>query len=666
MTFPGPMLPLSAIGCWHTIFKERLLDGSQNDESSFENKRVGKVAFIRQLSNFFGFFIPGEHILSFLRTDLNRSFRSKRRHMARNSMVWMTFSRQLDLLINKTQSILPDARALKNIYESIRRDLTPMKSSCTDNRARQLFTALDSKLEKAIDGCPHQIVARRPHIDAILDNLSKLKSDLSYILEGTGDPAAHWAPLGQLDSNNHPNISDNYAPAIPQNVPVRNDVLTSLPKSFDGNQQLAQDLRNEKTEHSSTKEELRRLHESYDTLLPMYQDNEALLKSARVEIHELTAKIANVESDVRNLRAQVEDQNRQADVYSFTILQLEEASRRFDQLKVDDFLRSAASDLPSTFRAFVEELLRLAAYIEQRSPDTNNNDAEIKDQIERIAEFVYQLPAGKDLIASDRFTPAERVYQVTLLQNRLQHRLEEAGLSLIYPAVGEAFDSSKHLSDDPKIHWFRKGYSHNTIAVVVAVGYSFKGQVLKKALVEKYMRDQTAGTEQENEGSEEASFSSQLESRDDNIERQPLPTGEVTANGENKVLSGEALISSSQAAPIIPISEEAQDGTGSGLETIREEREDMSDHSASEVVLIDEKGDQIQSSAPLVEAYVSFMSANNDDIEQKTSVTDEMAAVVPEQEVSPLEPEKNLIEPEENDQSSTKSPRKRQVPKDAY
>ena len=666
MTFLGPMRPLSAISCWRTIFKERLLDEGQNDGSSFKNKRSRKVTFYGLLTNFFGFFVPDEHIIAFLHSDLNRSFRSKSRHMARNSMVWMSLSRQLDLLINKTQSIPPDARALKNIYESTYRELTPMKSSCTDSRARQLFTALDSKLEKAIDGCSHQIVARQPHIDAILDNLSKLKSDLSYILEGTGDPAAHWAPLVQIDSGNHPNISDNYAPAIPKNVPVRNDALTSLPKSVNGNQQLAQDLRNEKTEHSSTKEELRRLHESYDRLLPRYQDNEALLKSARVEIDELTAKIANVESDVRSLRAQVEDQNRQADTHSYTILQLEEANRRFDQLEVDDFLRSAAGDLPTAFRAFVEELLRLAAYIEQRSPDTNNNDAEIKDQIERIAEFVYQLPAGKDLIASDRFTPAERVYQVTLLQNRLQHRLEEAGLSLIYPAVGEAFDSSKHLSDDPKIHWFRKGYSHNTIAVVIAVGYSFKGEVLKKALVEKYMRDQTGGTEQENEGSEETSSSSQLENRDDNIESQPLPAGEVTANGEYMTLSGEALISSSQAAQITPISEEAQNGAGSGLKTNREEREDASDHSASEVVLIDEQGDQIQSSTPLVEAYVSFMPANNDYIEQNTLVTDEVTAVVPEQEVSPLNPEENPIGPEENGQPSTKSPRKRQVPKDAY
>ena len=532
-----------------------------------------------------------------------------------------------------------------------------MKGKCTDKQARQLFAWLGSELDKAIARYSYQVIARQNDIDALVDTLTDLGLKLKDALEGTGTQQAQWTFLEQFDNGNEPYIPHTSADSVSKRPAHEYASPASLPKSINSNAQLSQDLSNEKTNHRVTKEELRKIRESYESLFPKYRENEALLKTANAEIYDLTQKIANFESDILGLRTKIEEREKEAHAYFEKALQLEEASRPFNPLKVNEFLRATAGELPPAFRAFVEELVRLADCIEQYSLDSNASHSEIKGEIDRIAEFVYQLPPGKDLIASDRFTPAERVYQVTLLQNRLQHQLEGAGLGLIYPAVGEAFDSNKHHSDDTKIHWFRKGYSHNTIAAVNAVGFAFNGQVLKKAQIEKYMRDQTGVAEQEIDVNMDSAFASKLENHEDQVQEQFLLAGEIETFGEDREVTADTLISpSSTAQSQFPANEEQNVEAGE-IAVIQEQSEESHGYSFHGDASLGNQEEEIPLTLPPSESMVPLTSTSPEDVAQRTSEADG---------ITPAEPEINSVEPNELGQPSPKSRRKSQVPEEAY
>jgi hypothetical protein len=153
-------------------------------------------------------------------------------------------------------------------------------------------------------------------------------------------------------------------------------------------------------------------------------------------------------------------------------------------------LLSVSEDFSPAFEQFVSRLLEIADSIGQAQ--NNNSFDTLKVSIDDIGDYVYRLPDIKDIVVGGSIPIAVVLYQLASLQSGLQHDLKGLGLRVICPSNGEAFDSIRHQSDEENIHWFRKGYTHNTIAAVNAIGFSWNEDVLKRAQVEKYMRDPMA------------------------------------------------------------------------------------------------------------------------------------------------------------------------------
>lgn len=149
-------------------------------------------------------------------------------------------------------------------------------------------------------------------------------------------------------------------------------------------------------------------------------------------------------------------------------------------------LRECADGLPVALHEYVVGLLQIADQMENRdlSALTSGQGMESLDQ------FLYRAPQPYGLLSNqnDDALDLQTLIQITALQGLLHDRLQELGLYVINPGIGDEFNPEWYRCSDTDLVWINDDPSrHNRVAGVKRIGYRFRERVLRKAETKRFL-----------------------------------------------------------------------------------------------------------------------------------------------------------------------------------